>query len=281
MAMSIIDNKHFVDIVLFRRKDENSGFIYEKKERNYDEEARARAFRRCVEYGLNNDWQYFLTITLDDDKVNGKSKEYIIKKVLQEFAIIRKRYDSGFRYLLVSELSPKNNRLHFHGLVKFGKTLEQLKQDGEVKYLGFNKRFRNRFYRFERFFRKFGASRLDEIIKYSPAIVYYIAGYLCKRQSDNRQIEKIGKHYFFVSEGLKKASKIILEKTSADNILAGVRCLPATYQNEFLQKFRMTKKQFQELAEGRYILRYDALTGEVFSVEPVLEKTTADNTANG
>ena len=28
-----------------------------------------RAFRRCVEYGLNNDWQYFITITLDDKKL--------------------------------------------------------------------------------------------------------------------------------------------------------------------------------------------------------------------
>lgn len=269
MDMSVIANKHFVDIVLFKKKDKNSVILYDKKVRDYDEEARVRAFRRCVEYGLNNDWQYFVTITLDDKKVDIKNHDCIIKKVLQEFALIRKRYDSGFRYLLVPELSPKNNRLHFHGLVKFGKSLDQLKTDGEIKYLGYNKRFKNRFYRYERFHKKFGASRLDEIVKDSPAIVYYIAAYLGKsnRKIDNRKIEKIGSHYFYVSKGLKKASKITLNKIQTDNILAGVRGLPATYSNEFLQKFRLTKNQFEQLVAGRYLLRYDIKTGEVFPTD--------------
>ena len=263
MKMSIIANKFFVDIVLFKRKDEESVIVYDKKERDYQEEARVRAFRRCVEYGLNNDWQYFVTITLDDKKVDIKSYDCIIKKVLQEFALIRKRYDSGFRYLLVPELSPKNNRLHFHGLLKFGKSLSELKKDGEIKYLGYNKRFKNRFYRFERFFKKYGASRLDEIVRDSPAIVYYIAAYLGKRKIDNRTIDKIGSHYFYVSEGLRKASRIKIDKTQSDNILAAVRYMPTTFQNEFLQKFRLTKDQFEKLAEGRYIVRYDLKTGEV------------------
>lgn len=68
MEMSVIENKYFVDVVLFKRKDKNSVIVYDKKERDYEEEARVRAFRQCVEYGLNNDWNYFITITLDDKK---------------------------------------------------------------------------------------------------------------------------------------------------------------------------------------------------------------------
>ena len=136
--MSVIANKHFVDIVLFKRKDEESVIVYDKKERDYQEEARVRAFRKCVEYGLNNDWQYFITITLDDRKVDSDNYDCVISQILKEFVKIRKYYDKDFKYLLVPELSPKHNRLHFHGLVAFGKLLEQLKADGEIKYLGFN-----------------------------------------------------------------------------------------------------------------------------------------------
>lgn len=265
MEMSVIANKHFVDIVLFKKKDKNSVILYDKKDRDYEEEARVRAFRKCVEYGLNNDWQYFLTVTLDDKKIDSKNHSYVIKKLLKEFNNIRGRYDSGFRFLLVPELSPKNNRLHFHGLVKFDKTKDELENDGEIKFLGFNKRFKNRFYRYERFFKKFGASRLDEIVKDSPAIVYYIAAYLGKsnRKIDNRKIDKIGKSYYYCSRGLRAASKIKLEKTAADNVIAAVRHMPATYSNEFLQKFRLTRQQFEQLVAGRYIVRYDMRTGEV------------------
>ncbi len=266
MEMSVIENKYFVDVVLFKRKDKNSVILYDKKERDYDEEARVRAFRQCVEYGLNNDWQYFLTVTLDDKKIDSKNHDYVIKRILQEIKYMRRHYDRDFKYLLVPELSPKSNRLHFHGLVKFGKSSDQLKFDGEIEYLGVNRRYKNRFYRYERFFRKFGASRLDEIVKDSPAIVYYIAAYLGKsnRKIDNRQIDKIGPRYYYVSKGLKKASKIKLEKTQADNIIAAVRHMPATYQNEFLQKFRLTKQQYEQLVSGRYLVRYDLKTGKVF-----------------
>jgi len=266
MEMSVIANKHFVDIVFFKKKDKNSVIIYDNKERDYEEEARVRAFRQCVEYGLNNDWQYFITITLDDKKVDSNNYDYVLRCVLKDFENIRRYYDKDFKYLLVPELSPKNNRLHFHGLVRFGKTLDQLKKDGEVKYLGVNKRFKNRFFRYERFYKKFGASRLDEIVRDSPAIVYYIAAYLGKsnRKIDNRTIDKIGTRYYYSSKGLNKASKIILNKTQADNIIAAVRHMPATYSNEFLQKFRLKKEQYEQLVEGRYLLRYDLKTGKVF-----------------
>lgn len=267
MEMSVIANKHFVDIVLFKKKDKNSVILYDKKERDYEEEARVRAFRQCVEYGLNNDWNYFITITLDDKKIDSKNHNYVIKKLRKDFAHIRERYDKEFRYLLVPELSPKNNRLHFHGLVKFGKSLEELKKDAEVKYLGVNKKFKNRYYRYERFFKRYGASRLDEIVRDSPAIVYYIAAYLGKRKSDNRKIDKIGSRYYYASKGLNKASKIKLNKQQSDNILSAVRHMPTTYANEFLQKFRLSKTQYEQLVEGRYVLRYDMKTGEVFQTD--------------
>ena len=266
MEMSVIANKYFVDVVLFKRKDKNSVIVYDKKNRDYDEEARVRAFRKCVEYGLNNDWHYFITITLDDKKVDSKNYDYVLRRLLKDFENVRRYYDKDFKYLLVPELSPKNNRLHFHGLVRFGKTSDQLKFDGEIKYLGVNKRYKNRFYRFERFFRKYGASRLDEIVRDSPAIVYYIAAYLGKsnRRIDNRTIDKIGTRYYYSSKGLKKAAKITLNKQQEDNIIVAVRHMPATFQNEFLQKFRLIKQQYEQLVAGRYILHYDIKTGEIF-----------------
>ena len=77
--------------------------------------------------------------------------------------------------------------------------------------------------------------------------------------------KKSGRYY--VSKGLRKASKIKLNKIQADNILAAVRHMPTTFQNEFLQKFRLTKQQYEQLVEGRYLLRYDMRTGVVFQTD--------------
>ena len=68
-------------------------------------------------------------------------------------------------------------------------------------------------------------------------------------------------------QGIAKASKIKLNKIQADNILAAVRHMPTTFANEFLQKFRLTKQQYEQLVEGRYLLRYDMRTGEVFQTD--------------
>ena len=40
MKISVIENKYFVDVVFFKRKDKKSVIVYDKKERDYAEEAR-------------------------------------------------------------------------------------------------------------------------------------------------------------------------------------------------------------------------------------------------
>ena len=84
------------------------------------------------------------------------------------------------------------------------------------------------------------------------------------RKIDNRQIDKIGSRYYYSSKGLRSASKIKIDKTQADNILAAVRHMPTTFANEFLQKFRVTRQQYEQLVVGRYIVCYDVKTGKVF-----------------
>ena len=55
--------------------------------------------------------------------------------------------------------------------------------------------------------------------------------------SDGSIIDKSKKSgRYYVSKGLWKASRIKLEKTTADNIIAAVRHMPTTFANEFLQK---------------------------------------------
>lgn len=72
---------------------------------------------RIIDLAKNNgDWQYFVTLTFDDEKVNGYDYNSITKK-LKNWLDVQRRKNPNIAYLMVIELH-KSGRYHFHGLFK-------------------------------------------------------------------------------------------------------------------------------------------------------------------
>lgn len=59
-------------------------------------------------------WEYFVTLTFNDDKVNAFNYDYAKDKLKYWLDRMRKK-SSGMRYIIIAELH-KSGRIHFHGL---------------------------------------------------------------------------------------------------------------------------------------------------------------------
>ena len=57
------------------------------------------------------EWNYFVTLTYDSEKLTADEFEYQIRMTLSSFA-----YRHGWKYILVWEYGEKNQRLHLHAL---------------------------------------------------------------------------------------------------------------------------------------------------------------------
>jgi len=71
--------------------------------------SRKKRFKRKADL---NRWNYFVTITYDDEKHTEEQFKKKLRKCLSNFAVRR-----GWRYMGVFENAPETNRLHFHALM--------------------------------------------------------------------------------------------------------------------------------------------------------------------
>ena len=66
-------------------------------------------------YSLANDWDWFVTLTFDPQKVDRYNYSDCAKK-LKNFIDVTRRKCPGLKYLFVPELH-KDGAFHFHGLI--------------------------------------------------------------------------------------------------------------------------------------------------------------------
>lgn len=91
--------------------------LQKKKERSITTSMN-RTVNMIYDYGRNNSWDYFLTITIAPDKVSCRTDlTECSKKIRQCFNNLKKRRCFDMKYLIVPELHPTSGALHFHGLV--------------------------------------------------------------------------------------------------------------------------------------------------------------------
>lgn len=93
----------------------NNGFDYSDEEiKSYihkEYKNLKSRLKRFQNKAYNNDWNYFVTFTYDDNKLDEESFRSSIKKTLANF-----HYRYGWKYMGVFERS-KDNRLHLHCLM--------------------------------------------------------------------------------------------------------------------------------------------------------------------
>lgn len=157
------------------------------------------------EYALCNQWQYFVTITINKEKMDRYDVQAYRKKLSSFINHYNRDNNCKLKYLLIPELH-SDGAIHMHGLFsdvpEFDLELFTLEHNipKKLKKLILAGRV---FYNWLPYAEKFGWVTFEKI-QSNVAISFYILKYVTKKPA----IEELGKHLYFCSHGLSKAQKI-------------------------------------------------------------------------
>lgn len=180
-----------------------------------------RAKKKIREYGLCNDFQYFVTLTVsckNADRFSVDSCQTLLKKKLEYY----KRVSKDFKYLLITE-KHKNGALHFHGLMKGIREKDLYKNS-------------NNFFS-HKYFDKIGYNSFSLIKDYYKCI-NYITKYITKEAIYNSS------HYLYInSRGLKTPDEFVLKENKLS------KNIDFDYSNSFsdILDFNVFDEKYSEL----------------------------------
>lgn len=153
----------------------------------------ARARTKIFEYAICNDFQYFITLTINNDYLDRYDLKEYIKKLGQFIRDYRKKYQVNIQYLLIPE-KHKDGAWHMHGLIKG--MLEGHLVKNEHGYLDWPD-----------YSNKFGYCSISRI-KNKEAVSKYITKYIRKSFDTDKGVSDKEKKLYYCSRGLKKPVKI-------------------------------------------------------------------------
>jgi hypothetical protein len=192
----------------------------------------SRSRTNVFEYAICNDFEYFITLTLDKKKYNRYDLDNYIKDLGQFIRDARKKHNTDIQYLLIPE-PHKDGAWHMHGLIR-GLPVEDLKQFKSSDRLpkNMNKMINDGrlLYNWISYSKKFGFVSVERI-KNTIYVSKYITKYITK-DMDLIQLERKNKKSYYCSRGLKKA-EIIKEGSMSGNIETRLKKLNS-YQNDYL-----------------------------------------------
>lgn len=188
-----------------------------------------RAKSVIFEYAFCNEWQYFITMTLDPRKYDRTNLE----KWRKDFTHWLRNYSrkgAYIQYLLVPELHSDGKSWHMHGFIK-GLPVSELSQfkvgDKMGKAIADKVLQGATIFNWPAYQEKFGFCDLEPI-RNSEAVSKYITKYVNKQVEDS--IQDLGAHTFYASKGLEKAVLIKKGTMSWEDIVP-------TYENEYCKTF--------------------------------------------
>lgn len=213
-------------IVSFKYPIRQSGFekeeIYESKRtlRNKNEkkmrESISRSKSKIFEYAMCNDFDYFVTFTLNKEKYDRTDLKKFIKDLGQFIRNYRRKYKRDIQYLFIPELHADKTCWHMHGLIR-GIEPDQLHELTSDMYLPDKIRNQlikgNKIFDWKNYSDKFGYCTLSPIRNQSHCAMY-ITKYISKYLSES--IEKDDRCYYS-SRGLQKAE--LIKKGTLDKCL--------------------------------------------------------------
>lgn len=169
-----------------------------------------RAAETIEEYGLCNDWSFFLTLTIDGNKRSRSDLDSYLNDLSQFFRDMRKKYKSDIKYLIVPELHKDGENWHSHALV-YGLPLLALKaftlDDNIPAYIRMRILSGYNLYDWPDYSRKFGFCDIEPI-QDKERCTRYIKKYISKGLLSTAEKIAVGKHLYIASKGLKKSIKI-------------------------------------------------------------------------
>lgn len=202
----------------------------------------SRSRSKVFEYAACNDFDYFVTLTLNPDKYNRYDLSKYIKDLGQFIRNYRRKHDVNIQYLLIPE-KHKTGAWHMHGLIK-GIPENHLCKNS------------NGYMDWEPYRDKFGYISIDKI-RSQDAVAKYITKYITKAlQSDLRDMKE--KKVYYNSRGLKTAEKLIEGYLP----VAKLHQITFDFKNDYIRLKDMDYTQFYAFIQSYLSYIYDTTKTE-------------------
>lgn len=188
----------------------------------------ARARTRVFEYAICNNFDYFITLTVNGDLLNRYNLKEYIKKLGQFIRNYRRDYGVDIQYLLIPE-KHKNGAWHMHGLIKgIPKNHLHINEHGYLDWQEYKE--------------KFGYCSIDKV-KNQEAVSKYITKYLRKSFDTGGGVTEKESKLYYSSRGLKRPIK------KKEGILSSSQLekIPFTYDNDYVRTGILTKQQYEQV----------------------------------
>lgn len=248
-------NENYYKLVLFKFAVNRSGYEksdnhipkkriddmeFEKEECNL-----SRVRSKIFEYALCNEFDYFITLTLNKDKMDRYDLQNYIKKLGQFIRDERKRTNKEILYLLIPE-KHQDGAYHMHGLVKgiSEKDLKLFGLDDNIPQL--IKALLNRgrkIYDWLPYSKKFGWVTVEKITN-PLAISKYITKYV--KKDIGTTVTEINKKSYYCSKGLKQAEIIKKGTLSVDDKVL------FNFENDYIRIAELDKSAYENLILNDY-----------------------------
>ena len=175
-----------------------------------------------------NNFEYFVTLTVNGQYLDRYNLAEYIKKLGQFIRDYRKKYKANVQYLLIPE-KHTDGAWHMHGLLK-GIPKEHLK----INKHGYKD--------WEAYSKRFGYISIDEI-RSQIAVSKYITKYISKSIDTGRGVTDKESKLYYCSRGLKAAIKID-EGTLNSNQLNSIYF---EYENDYVKSVMLDKKEYEKI----------------------------------
>lgn len=160
-----------------------------------------RAKTTIREYAVCNEFDYFVTLTLDKAKYDRYNLDAFIKDLGQFIRDYRKKYDADIQYILIPE-QHEDGAWHLHGLMKGIKDEHMIPFD-EIERAPAKLKGKD-YYNFTKYADKFGFNSMGKI-KNRKRCASYITKYIDKQIGKSIEINRKS---YYCSRGLKKPEVI-------------------------------------------------------------------------
>ncbi|HHX70441.1 MAG TPA: replication endonuclease [Gallicola sp.] len=190
---------------------ENKNNIRNKNEEKLDNNI-SRAKSKIYEYALCNDFEYFVTLTLDSKKMDRSNINEYIKKLGQYIRDIKKSTGQKIEYILIPERHADGENWHMHGLMKNLQDLRKYEESENIPKRMKDKIIKYReenlyLYEWVGYSRRFGFNCIEPI-RNKDACSRYITKYISKNLVNDMGITEKNKKKYYCSRGLKTSRNI-------------------------------------------------------------------------